>query len=90
MDGNKENNTYLENIEWCTPKQNNWHKENILGKHRRGERCHLHKLTKQGVREIRVLLKEGKITQKQIAELYNVHSETVSKIKLGKRWSSIK
>lgn len=62
-DGDKEN-IYIENLEWCTAKQNCDHRDNVLGKHNRGERQGSHVLTDRDVREIRVHLKEGKLTQK--------------------------
>lgn len=37
IDGNKTNNR-IENLEWCTPKENQQHRINILGKHMRGEK----------------------------------------------------
>lgn len=144
-DGNKLNN-YLYNLEWVTHLQNMQHKDNVLGKHNRGERCHLSKLTEHQIRnirkdvrclkdiareykihisvvskirhnkiwkhvecgtdielknhncklnegkiiEIRVHLKEGKLTQKQIAEIYGVSRGNISCIKLGKTWGHVK
>lgn len=37
IDGNKENNM-IENLEWCTPKGNQQHRINVLGKHMRGDK----------------------------------------------------
>lgn len=37
IDGNKQNNCYT-NLEWCTPKENQEHRRNILGKHMLGEK----------------------------------------------------
>jgi len=57
-----------------------------LGKHNRGENSGNAKLTYKDIKEIRVVLKEGKMTQQQIADRYGVHQAAISKIKLGKRW----
>lgn len=35
-DGNKDNNG-INNLEWCTPRENQQHRVNILGKHMKGE-----------------------------------------------------
>jgi hypothetical protein len=88
-DGNKGNN-YKSNLEWCTPKENCDHRDNILDGNIRGERNNFHKLIEKQVREIRNLCKGGKLTQKQIAIRYNVCTETISRIKLNKNWGHIK
>lgn len=44
------------------------------------------KLTEEQVREIKLLLKEGKLQQKEIAKLYNVWSSAIQKIASGKNW----
>jgi predicted XRE-type DNA-binding protein len=87
-DGNKSNN-FIENIEWCTHLQNMQHKENVLGKHTRGENQVTHKLTEHDVKEIRVLIKEEKLTQKQIAGRYGVHQSVISSIKFGRTWKHL-
>lgn len=88
-DGNKSNN-HIENLEWCTHIQNMRHKDNIIGKHNRGERHGRHEITEQGVRDARDLLKEGKLNQKQIAEIFNVSQGIISCIKSGRTWGHIK
>lgn len=47
------------------------------------------KLTDARVRDIRAMLERG-ISQERIAIACRVHQTTVSKIKLGKRWSHVK
>lgn len=47
-------------------------------------------ITGEDVLNIKKLLKEGKLYQKDIAELYGVDQGTVSNIKKGKTWSEIK
>lgn len=60
-------------------------------------RCYLnigykqgHVLDKNKVKEIKELLIKGDITQKQIAQIYNVSEFTISSIKLGKVWAWVK
>ena len=48
------------------------------------------KLTKQEVREIKLKLEAGALTQEVIAKQFNVHQSHISDIKRGKRWSKIK
>jgi DNA-binding transcriptional regulator YiaG len=87
-DGNKSNN-FIDNLEWVTSKENSDHKDKILGKCAKGEHHILSKLNNKEVKRIRGLLKEGKLTQQQIAEIYNVSDVTISHIKTGKKYKSV-
>jgi group I intron endonuclease len=49
-----------------------------------------HKLTEDQVIQIKLLLKEGMLTQQEIADMFQIKRETVSAIKNGKIWSYIK
>lgn len=55
----------------------------------RGENNIKCKLTEQQVKEIKLLLKEGKLQQKQIAVMFNVYASAIQKIASGKNWSYI-
>ena len=56
----------------------------------KGSKHHQSKLTEEDISEIRRLLNEGNLLQKEIAEMFGVHVDTISSIKLGKTWSHIK
>jgi hypothetical protein len=47
-------------------------------------------LTEKEVREIKRLLKEGKLSQKQMGEKYQHEPGNVSRIGSGKLWKSVK
>lgn len=47
-------------------------------------------LIEQDVIKIKILLKESKLTQKDIGKLFGVNQTTISDIKTGKRWTHIK
>lgn len=79
----------IENLEVVTSKQNNLHKDNILGKHNRGERCGMHKLKKQQILEIKKLLFE-KVNQHHIAIKYGVTKSNISAINCKRSWNHIK
>jgi len=105
IDGNKENNR-LENLEWCTKSENEKHafkiglkyyskkwKEKISEKLKdkyKGENHPRSKLTEKGIVKIKILLEEGNLTQKEIAEKFGISQTTISDIKTGKRWKHIK
>ena len=54
-----------------------------------GNNSSRHILTEDEVREIKILLKEKKLLQKEIAKIYNVGSNIISMIKLNKRWKYV-
>ncbi len=93
--GDKENNIF-ENLEKMSKYEHqSFHKKGkyFSEKHKikisektKGENNHNHKLTEQDVIQIKLLLKEGILTQQEIADIFGVSRGTISKIKLGKRW----
>lgn len=84
-DGIKSNNE-IDNLEWCTARENVYHRDNILGKHNRGEAQANSKLTKKSVLQIR----QSNLKQKDLAELYSVTQTTISEIQLRKTWKHIR
>ncbi len=56
----------------------------------KGESNHNHKLAEGQVIQIQLLLKEEKLNNREIGELFGVKSKTISDIKLGKTWSYVK
>lgn len=87
IDGDKENNC-VENLEWCTKKENQGHASYVLGK-RVGSDCYKHKLTEAEVLEIYDLCKEGKLKYLDIGKQYGVSMYSVSYIALGKSWKCL-
>jgi len=55
-----------------------------------GENHPNHKLIEQDVIQIKLLLKEGILTQQEIADMFDVSVSTISMINTGKRWPHIK
>lgn len=56
----------------------------------RGENGHNAKLTEKTVLEIKVLLEEGVLLLREIADRYGVSQMTISNIKRGKAWARIR
>jgi predicted XRE-type DNA-binding protein len=54
-----------------------------------GEKSPNHKLTEEQVIQIKLLLKEGILTQQEIADMFGVSRRTISNIKRGIVWSNI-
>lgn len=55
----------------------------------RGEAHGSAKLTRKKVMEIKMLLRQGVITQALIAKMYGVSDSGISEIKRGKRWGDV-
>lgn len=84
-DGNKLNNT-LENLEWCTVKENIHHAFKMeLNKGRRGEKCNFAKLKLEDVKRVFELRKQG-LTKVQIAKEIGCTASNISFILKKKTW----
>jgi len=86
LNGNKQDNR-LENLKWGTHSKNQYdavqHQTHVDN---RGEKHGLAKLTEQDVRMIIYMYRTGLFLQREIAEIYNVFQNTISRIITGKRW----
>lgn len=93
-DGNKLNNN-VENLEFVTPKENMEHASRNrlinVAKHKlnaKGENNNSAKLKEIDIVDIRNLIKDG-LTDKYIAELYNVSRSNITMIRLRRSWKHI-
>jgi hypothetical protein len=89
IDDNKKNNN-VNNLKWSTG-LNNIRRSWESGNHNklRGSNLHNSKLTEKEVFQIKILLKQGLLTGKQIAEMYNCDTCTITLIKKGKTWKHV-
>lgn len=78
---------HVENLEWCTDKENKQHMYRIL-KVGIGEGHSQAKLTANNVKSIRMAYTIGR-SQARIAEDYNISPGTVSDIIRGKTWNHL-
>lgn len=82
IDGNKLNNR-VENLEWCSRSENNFHAY-MIGLKKFGEKHQQSKLSKKQILEIREKRNVLKMKLKDIAEQYGVNLKTISSIALFK------
>ena len=88
IDGNKQNNK-LDNLEWCTPSENQKHAFKMgLQKARTGEKSNLSKLTEQDVKKFFELRSQG-LTQKEIGNILGCSDSNISAILRGKSWKQV-
>lgn len=82
INGDKQNN-HVNNLEWCTHAENQKHASvnNLMAV---GEKHGRHKLTEIQVNEIRAL--RNKLSQRKIANLYNVTPMAINFIFKNKNW----
>lgn len=83
-------NNSIENLEWCTPKENTHHSI-INGRKpiQYGEDVKSAKLTAKEVLEIYYLITNKIMKRRQIAKIYNISKDTVSAIKGKRTWSHL-
>jgi len=88
IDGDKRNN-FVENLEWCTAKENVIHAYKLgLTSMNKGEDHYLAKLTERDVLEIKKY-KGSKIKYKDISKIYGVNKNTIGSIIKGKTWKHL-
>lgn len=81
IDEDKYNNK-LGNLEWATRSENALHSVKKF----RGENSGTAKLTEKDVLGIKQMLSDGRLSQHEIAEFFEVTNHTIHKIKMGKNW----
>lgn len=79
----------VENLEYCTPRENDRHSRDILGNNHSGERHGSAKLTECEVQEIRRLCAIGTVRQRDIAKMFKVNQGTISAINTGRLWAAL-
>lgn len=83
-DGNRKNN-HISNLRWMERIDNTKTRRKTCP----GELNHFAKLTNAEVVEIKRLLQDGKLSLRQIGDMYGVHRSTISNIKRKQNWSWI-
>ena len=76
------------NLEWTTVGDNIRHAFKT-GLNPKGEKHHLAKLTIKDVNKIKLLLAEGDLFYREIADMFGVGETAIGDIKRGKRWTHV-
>ena len=86
---NKSDNR-LENLEWCTSKENNIHAFAYgNGNTKKGVESNFSKLNEEEVTKIYYYIKHSDLYQKDIARIFGITRQLVSKIKTKKAWKEL-
>ena len=87
-DGDKTNNN-MTNLEWASYSDNNSHAYKIgLRKPLEPEKCYFTKYSREQIIAVCLLLEQG-WSSDVITEKTGVHGNTISDIRLGKKWKSV-
>ena len=90
-DGNKQNNS-ISNLEWVSPSENRFHSY-AIGTSRaetiKGEKHGNSRFKNGEIWLIKKLLASRKISQRQIARMFNTNQSHISAISIGKVWNHI-
>lgn len=86
LDGNPLNDR-LDNLKWCSPKENNSHKF-MHGTMQHGFSSPGSKFSRETFALVEKMLGMG-VSQYEIAEVFNVNQSTISRIKTRARWKHI-
>lgn len=88
-DGDKSNNN-KSNLEWATRSENMRHAvDTKLLINKRGEEVHTAKLTEEGVLKIREMLKSGVLSDKEIASMFGIKTNTLYYIRKRLTWKHV-
>lgn len=80
----------LSNIEWVTPRENNYHARSVLKVgNARGEKHPGSKLTENNVIKIRELAGLGEFSHREIAATYHLNPATITRIVNRQSWTHI-
>lgn len=88
IDGNRSNNT-VENLEWSTKIENMHHAFRTGLINNTGTNHGVNVYSDEKILHVKELLQEGKLTQKQIAEVTGVKKGTVEQVAQGKTWKHL-
>lgn len=94
IDGNRKNN-HVENLEWCTQKENVYHADHILHARNITEKLIIasskngtskRKLTMEQANEVRFLRASGNYTIRELSEMFGLSENGIKRILYGKSY----
>jgi len=79
----------LENLEWCTAKENSNHAVRTGLRNNIGENHYKSKLNNNSIRIIRMSYKNKYLNKYELAEIFNVSAQSISDIINNKSWKHV-